>query len=190
MLLGQRHPALDAEYLVRPQPLLDGGAFRMDNALARRHPVEFAGRYLLLRSQAVAVIHFSVKKPGHRRKPDMRMGPHILSLPRLHGDGAKLVKENKRPHHLPMSRRQRAPNLKRTDIAHPWNDDDGQCIRGKGIAGLRIGSVGQRHDFPPMAARTSGATSLPISSIARSISLCGNEPRPICTRMRSLPKIL
>src|SRR5690242_15737538 len=94
VLLGQCHPALDAEYLVWPQALLGRRSLRMDNALARRHPVEFAGGDLLFRTQAVAMIHLSVKQPGHRREPDMRMRPHILPLARLHGDGAKLVKEN------------------------------------------------------------------------------------------------
>ena len=142
MLLGQRHPALNAEYLVRPHPLIGRRALGMDNALARRHPVEFAGRDLLFRAQAVAVIHLSVKQPGHRRKPDMRMGPHILPLAHLHGDGAKLVKENKRPHHLPLGRRQRAPHFKIADVADPRNDDNRQRVRGNGIARHRIGNVG------------------------------------------------
>src|SRR5688500_14735144 len=97
MDLGQRHPALNAEYLVWPRPFFGRRALGMDNALARGHPVKFTGGYLLLRAQAVAVIHHPVEKPRDRREPDMRMRPHVLSLPNLHGDGAKLVKEYKRP---------------------------------------------------------------------------------------------
>jgi hypothetical protein len=114
----------------------------MDNALARRHPIQFTGRYLLFRAQAVAVIHHPVKQPRDRRESDMRMRPHVLPLPGLHGDGAKLVKENKRPHHLPLGRRQRAAHFKAPDVTYPRNDDDRQRVRSNGIARQRIGNVG------------------------------------------------
>ena len=71
----------------------------------------------------------------------MRMRPHILPLPGLHGDGAKLVKENKGANHLPLGRWQRTPHFKSADITHPRNDHDRQGIRGSGIAGQGIRNV-------------------------------------------------
>ena len=111
----------------------------MDNTLARRHPVQFARCDLLFRSEAVAVKHLSVKQPSDSRKPDMRVRPDILTLAGLHRDGAKLIKEDKRSHHLTLTRWQRTAHFKISNIAHPGDDDDGQRIGGNSIARHRIG---------------------------------------------------
>ena len=92
------------------------------------------------------------------------MRTHVDALPRLHQHRAELVEEDEGADHLPARRGQRAAHLEAAEVTRARHDDHLDGIRRGGIAGHRIGDMGQAHD---VASFTLGATLVPSSSMAR-----------------------
>jgi hypothetical protein len=65
----------------------------------------------LVGAQRGPVMHTSPEQMGDSGEPDVRMRPHIGSLPRQHLGRPYLVEEDERPCHLPLGRGQRAAHL-------------------------------------------------------------------------------
>jgi len=137
--LRQRDPALDAENLASRRRLpLGRRAFRMDDALAGRHPIHIAGHNGLRGAKAIAVHDFAFEQIGDRCEPDMRMGPHVEPLADGKFGWPHPVPEDERPDHLPLRRWQRAPHVEPAQIAHARQDHNVERLTGPAVAGNRV----------------------------------------------------
>src|SRR5882757_830939 len=83
----------------------------MDDAAARRHPIDVARPDRLNAAYAVAVNHLAFEQVGQRGQADMRMRTHVLSLPGTKHRRSEVVEEDERTDHPALRRRQRATNL-------------------------------------------------------------------------------
>ena len=94
----------------------------MGDPLPRQHPVHRPGLDPQIGAQAVAVVQAALQQIGDGAKADMRMRPHVDSLPGQELRRAHLVKEDERPHHLPLRRGQRAAHLEPAQVAGARHD--------------------------------------------------------------------
>ena len=77
VLLGQRHPDLYAVEFLPPLSEFDIGAFGVNDAAPRGHPVDLAGLDGLHGAKTVSMNDRPGEQIGHRGQTDMRMGPHV-----------------------------------------------------------------------------------------------------------------
>ena len=107
----------------------------MGDAATGGHQVHRARLDLLDIALAVAVHDAAVEQIGDGGKPDMRMRPHVHALAGEKLHRPEMIEEDKRPDHLPLAMRQRAPNHKAiAEIAGARHDDDIERVAGGGIA--------------------------------------------------------
>ncbi len=87
------------------------------------HPVQFAGTDDLVCPGAVPVMEVAAIEIGDGAKTDMRMRPNINALAGQELGRAGLIEEDERSDHLPLRRRQGAPNLKAAQVSGARNDE-------------------------------------------------------------------
>src|SRR5688572_7545290 len=96
----------------------------MDNAPARRHPIDRPGSDHLDRPQGVAVEYLPFEQIGHRAEADVWVRANIQPLPRPKVDWPHLIQEYERPDHPALDRRQGPANGKSGDILSLGVDDE------------------------------------------------------------------
>ncbi|CAH1673702.1 conserved hypothetical protein [Chelatococcus asaccharovorans] len=134
MAVGQGQPCLDSEQAVRTGSGGGGRALRMGHAASGDHPVQRAGTDHLVGTRAVAVVEVSAIEIGDGAEADMRVGPNVDALTGQQFGRPRLVEEDEGPDHLPLRRRQGAPNLEAAKVSGPWNN--------KGLDGIDTHRVG------------------------------------------------
>ncbi len=95
----------------------------MGDAAPGDHPVQRAGRDDLVGAGAVAVMEVALEQVGDRAEADMRMRPHVDALAGQQLGRPGLVEEDERPDHLPLRRRQGAPDLEAAKVARARDDE-------------------------------------------------------------------
>src|ERR1700738_1334050 len=98
--LGQRHPRLKSMQPLTFDPVLRRGALRMDNPVARGHPVDVARLDALHGPETVTVHDRALEKIRDRRKADVRVRPDIDALSRGKCRWTEVIKKNERSDHL------------------------------------------------------------------------------------------
>ena len=76
----------------------------------------------------------------------MRVRPHVHTGPKEEFSGAHLVEENEGTDHLPLRRRESAPDLEAAEIARARHDDRVDRITGETVPGLRVFGGLPAHD--------------------------------------------
>jgi hypothetical protein len=87
------------------------------------HPVQFARTDDLIGPSAVPVVEVAAKKVRNGSETDMRVWSDIDALPGQQLGRPSLIEEDERPDHLPLRRRQGAPDFKTAEIARAWNNE-------------------------------------------------------------------
>ncbi len=118
MILGQRHPGLDAMQSGAGFARGLGRALGMDDAVAGRHPVDVTRPDHLLAAEAVAVHDLALEQIGDRGQPDMRMRTHIGALPGRHRHRAHVIEEDERADGLSRGGRQQAAHGEIAQVPH------------------------------------------------------------------------
>jgi hypothetical protein len=94
----------------------------MGYAAARNHPVQLPRPYDLVGSGAITVVEVAAIEIRDSAKTDMRVRPNINPLTGQQLGWPGLIEEDERPDHLPLRRRQSAPDLETAEIASSGND--------------------------------------------------------------------
>ena len=95
----------------------------MGHAAPGDHPVQFAGTDDLVCPGAVPVMEVAAKEVRDSAKTDMRMRPDVDALPGQQFGRAGLIEEDERSDHLPLRRRQGAPNLEAAQVSSARDDE-------------------------------------------------------------------
>src|SRR3954464_9164737 len=120
----------------------------MDDAPPRRHPVALARADRRRGAQAVAMHDLAVEQIGDRRKPDVRMRPHVDPLAGMEFRRAEMVEENERPDHAPLGMRKRAAHREMADVDAARYDNKIDGVSRARITRRRIFSGKEAHVFP------------------------------------------
>jgi hypothetical protein len=102
------------------------------------HPVDGARVNLGFDPEIVAMNDFAVIEISEGRQADMRMRPHVETMPALELRRAEVVEEDERPDGAAAHMRQRAPHGKSVQVDAARDDDHFQCVTGVAIACRRI----------------------------------------------------
>jgi hypothetical protein len=99
LLVGARqtHPQLDAVDRRTGGAQRGTGAFRVDDAAPRGHPVDVAGDDRLVRAQAVAVDDLAREQIRHGRQVDVRVRADVHALSGREARRSEVVEEHERP---------------------------------------------------------------------------------------------
>ena len=99
LLVGARqaHPQLDAVDRRAGGAQRGTGAFRVNDAAPRGHPVDVAGDDRLVRSQVVAVDDLAREQIRHGRQVDVRVGADVHALARREARRSEVIEEHERP---------------------------------------------------------------------------------------------
>jgi hypothetical protein len=87
----------------------------MHDAPPGGHPVDRPGLDPPLRTEAVPVKHSALEQVGHRGQVDVRVWPHVESLPRQQLVRPEVVEEDERAHHPPLCGRQQPGHVEAID---------------------------------------------------------------------------
>ena len=124
VLVGQRHPGLDAvQRAALGARLLE--SLGMGDAAAGDHPVHFFGLDGLHHAHAVAMHDFAREQIGDGGEADVRMRAHVdgLRKPGREMLRADVIEEDERPDHVPARERQYAADFEAAEIAAALVDD-------------------------------------------------------------------
>src|SRR5690606_12636718 len=124
-LIRQCHPGL---YPVEPPTFVAKSfkAFRVGDALACGHPVDFSRIDRLLRADTVTVRDFPIEQVSDGRQPDVRVRPHVgLSWETWRQFlGSHSVEENIGADHAAPGKGQNTTDLKAAQVAGALRDDE------------------------------------------------------------------
>src|SRR5262249_7721173 len=120
---GHRDPALQAMQSAAAHASLGRSAFGMNDAAARRHPVDLAGTDRLCVAEAVAMHDFSVKQESQCRESDMRVRPNIDALAVAQDGRSKMVEEDERADHSTSGVREGPADREAAEIDAARHDD-------------------------------------------------------------------
>ena len=81
------------------------------------------GRIDLVGPGAVPVMEVAAIEVGDGAETDMRVRPNVDALSGQELGRPGLIEEDERSDHLPLRRRQGAPNLEAAEIASAWNNE-------------------------------------------------------------------
>ena len=84
--------------------------------------------------------NLAVEEIAHSRQPDMRMRPHIDTLPEQELRRSELIEEDERPDHLAACGRQGAAHAEAAEVLGGGHDHLVHGIAGKGVS--RHGIIG------------------------------------------------
>jgi hypothetical protein len=94
----------------------------MGHTASGNHPVQRARTDHLIRTSAVTVMEIAAIEIGDGAEPDVRMWPNVNALSGQQLGRAGLVEEDERSDHLPLRRRQGAPDLEAAKVSGTWNN--------------------------------------------------------------------
>src|SRR4029077_10134843 len=121
------------------------GSFGVHDAAPRRHPIDLTRTDRRHDAKAVAVHDLAVEHIGHRRKPDMRVRPHIEALARLKFRRPEMIEEDERAEHARRRRRQRAAHREIAEVYRPRHDNARDGITCDGVPGRWVLATKEAH---------------------------------------------
>ena len=110
----------------------------MGHAAPGDHPVQFAGTDDLVGPGAVPVMEVAAKEVGDGAETDMRMRPNVDALSGQELGRPGLIEEDERSDHLPLRRRQGAPNLKAAQVSSARDDERFDRVEANLIGTARV----------------------------------------------------
>ena len=122
-MLWEGDPDLNAVEFLSPLSKFHIGSLGMDDAAARRHPVDRARFDRLHAAETISMNDRAGKQIGDRGQADMRMGPHVDAPARRELGRSHLIEKDERSDATPFQRRQHAAHFESADIARTRHDD-------------------------------------------------------------------
>ena len=180
--VGQGQPGLDAEQAVRAARGRRGGALGMGDAAPGDHPVQRAGTDDLVGAGAVAVMEVAAIEVGDGAEADMRVRPDVDALSGQELGRPGLVEEDERPDHLPLRRRQGAPDLEAAEVAGARNDERLDRVEPDLVGAARFDCWVPTHARHPRRCRrraSSLPTRLPVPVQSSPREGSGDAARPV-----------
>jgi hypothetical protein len=118
--------------------MIGSGALGMHDAAPGRHQVDVTRMDRDRATKAVAMHDLAVEQEGDGGKPDMRMRPHIDTLPGAELDRPEMVEEDERPDHPPLDVRQRTAHREAAKIDAARHDHEVDGIARRRVAGRGV----------------------------------------------------